>query len=751
MPTTYPTPTVETGGDAYTYADWIRVLPKALTGDSTDMATVSAETTIDYQLDVVDKFHSIVNAVMNGKATVIDGKTVAEGSVYANTVAAVDKLMALGDLSGKEKANIVSKVLSELNTSLVSNSLNIALQWSDSEHKNRVERLKLAVDIDKARNDANNTAYLGEKIKAEVATMLAEYNVNYGVDGNISKEKPFSTTWNTFPDLSATVTSATSTSVIGKAFQEAKLVAGKVVSETNQAKTLLASWERTKLEANKLALDNMLSYDKEVSYTIDSAADVYKVDYTSIDGYPNSNRALQIEKEEQEILKSKEETSAIKMKRYESMAAVHKIVADTAVNFGTRKFRFAGTDDVLGIAEQETTYDYLTMTDYQAQIAKEQAKGYIYNAWSNAVIAAGGIIGQGLASEQASFFQGADSVGVSAITTLKTGLKSLLELKTNTDMAGLIDQAFTPGTTLRDIYDVAEFSSFTIPASSINFKDTISITPLNYATIKYEVKNTDTSVAILTASLNSMDSSFSYYLDGEVFTGYLKFTAVGNNITVSAEPMKTLSATEKEDHKNRAALGITSAKYNDSNTTPTAMAAPKVKTVSIGTYKVPLVYLSFIAGGKPTTTTKELHVVCDISLSGFEGNAGDFILHVKNATTGVSETDITCTSAKADKGASKIYLTLSKEVEFTSAKLYTLEYKKVSTVGIYSSKSKVNMMKGFTKQVTMCNKADYLDCFDTVSVGDVSPETIKALPVTGDILSSSLLSYTSTGITISTL
>lgn len=80
-------------------------------------------------------------------------------------------------------------------------------------------------------------------------------------------------------------------------------------------------------------------------------------------------------------------------------ARTHKLVADTYVNHGL----FTGyniTTSGIALATKVNT-GYVTLSDMNKQVAKEQAKGYVYNAWSNSASSSGGMIGTLLASEQA--------------------------------------------------------------------------------------------------------------------------------------------------------------------------------------------------------------------------------------------------------------------------------------------------------------------------------------------------------------
>lgn len=93
----------------------------------------------------------------------------------------------------------------------------------------------------------------------------------------------------------------------------------------------------------------------------------------------------------------KEEETLIKAKQKESYAGVQKALADSIVNYGAWNY----TISEAGIADapMKTANTVVPLSDAQRIIAQEQAKGYAYNAWANAVTASAGMIGTAMASE----------------------------------------------------------------------------------------------------------------------------------------------------------------------------------------------------------------------------------------------------------------------------------------------------------------------------------------------------------------
>jgi len=82
----------------------------------------------------------------------------------------------------------------------------------------------------------------------------------------------------------------------------------------------------------------------------------------------------------------------------ESNANIHKIVADTYINYGTFSGYVISENGVTGVNDT-TPAEVVTLSSLQASIAKEQAKGYAWNAWSNAASGLGATIGTAMTSE----------------------------------------------------------------------------------------------------------------------------------------------------------------------------------------------------------------------------------------------------------------------------------------------------------------------------------------------------------------
>ena len=78
-------------------------------------------------------------------------------------------------------------------------------------------------------------------------------------------------------------------------------------------------------------------------------------------------------------------------------AQTHKLVADTYVNHGMFTGYTISDNGITGTTMQ--AQGYTTLSQMNKIVAAEQAKGYSYNAWSNAATASAGMIGTLVAAE----------------------------------------------------------------------------------------------------------------------------------------------------------------------------------------------------------------------------------------------------------------------------------------------------------------------------------------------------------------
>lgn len=80
----------------------------------------------------------------------------------------------------------------------------------------------------------------------------------------------------------------------------------------------------------------------------------------------------------------------------QSHANIHKVVADTYVNYGAWGYTLSESG-LTGVTDNAGTH--LSLSEIQAEIAKQQANGYAYNAWANAATSTSSMLGTALAAE----------------------------------------------------------------------------------------------------------------------------------------------------------------------------------------------------------------------------------------------------------------------------------------------------------------------------------------------------------------
>ena len=107
--------------------------------------------------------------------------------------------------------------------------------------------------------------------------------------------------------------------------------------------------------------------------------------------------------------------------KQQTWAQTHKIVADTYINHGV--FTWTGLTNVglTGVTKENT--GYTTLSDMQKVVSGEQAKGYSYNAWSNAASAGASMLGTLAGAEIQSIDQSswAEMISLWKLPTTKLG------------------------------------------------------------------------------------------------------------------------------------------------------------------------------------------------------------------------------------------------------------------------------------------------------------------------------------------
>lgn len=148
------------------------------------------------------------------------------------------------------------------------------------------------------------------------------------------------------------------------------------------AQAIKTEWESIAIQANT-----------ERSYGKPSTADGVLLSLT-----PTGKMYTETNLLAQQVLNAKEEENLIKSRLSESHAAIHKTVADTVVNYGPWTYS-VGANGITSTSQG--TAPVIPLSDVQRTIAKEQARGYAWNAWANAATASAGMLGTAIASDGA--------------------------------------------------------------------------------------------------------------------------------------------------------------------------------------------------------------------------------------------------------------------------------------------------------------------------------------------------------------
>lgn len=278
------------------------------------MATI----TITSDLDVNDKYESLVKQSLSGT------------SAYIRAKETIQDLVDSGAIDEAQKAEVISNIVGGMINNITSSSMSTALQWASAEKDIALKKLELEIQLDilaqedllkQAQTDQVNNAIRLAKVESKRMFGTATFDAH----GNI---------------LSLDNT--------GKVWEDMQLVESQI---------------------GKISHENVL-VDQKVK---------------------------------------------------ESYAAVHKIVADTYVNYGNYTYAGLADNGVLSVTEQHGTYK--TLSDTQRDIATEQAKGYTYNAWANALTGSASMLGTAIAAEYAEF--GAGTTGGDLLTIVKTTAENL--------------------------------------------------------------------------------------------------------------------------------------------------------------------------------------------------------------------------------------------------------------------------------------------------------------------------------------
>lgn len=227
-----------------------------------------------------------------------------------------------------------------------------------------------------------------ESFYARTKDTLAEYFDKYAMN-NKDKGEILA---NVMGSVTTSLSSAAMSTALQWASNEVELGLKKLELE-KQLDILENQKDLTKAQADKAANDN-----------IATQAEVWRMygKPTAVNGVLTSltndcKLYWDIQNAEETSVNLGKEGVLLDSRKNESLAAIHKTVADTVVNYGPWTYSL-GENGVIGTPTRNTI-GITPLSDIQRTIAEEQAKGYAYNAWANAVTASAGMIGTVVASD----------------------------------------------------------------------------------------------------------------------------------------------------------------------------------------------------------------------------------------------------------------------------------------------------------------------------------------------------------------
>lgn len=288
------------------------------------MATI----TVTDELDVAEKYQTLVKQSLSGE------------SAYIRAKETIEELLEAGAIDNAQKAEIISNIVSGIVNNINSSSLSAAVAWAKEEKEVALRKLELAKQLDILDQEILTKEAQAEQIQNQI---------------RIAKI-------------------------------ESKKVFGTAVFDENN---------------NIISLDDTGKVSSDIALT------------------------------DSQKIKSDSENLLVEQKIKESHAAVHKIVADTYVNYGNYTFTGLDAEGIDTVTPNHGSYKTLSST--QQDIAIEQAKGYTYNAWANALTGSSSMLGTAIASEYAEF--GDDQPGGILLGIILDAATNLKEATTTTDEA----------------------------------------------------------------------------------------------------------------------------------------------------------------------------------------------------------------------------------------------------------------------------------------------------------------------------
>jgi hypothetical protein len=322
-------------------------------------------------LQVVDKYAEILEEMF------------VDDSVYLRMKDTLAELLTSGDLSGPDKAKVISEVMAQLNNSLVNASLATALQWAEKEAELGFKKEELAYQLELLNQQGILTAANAAKTAEEKNLVTAQVGL---------------TTANKL-----------------KTEEETKVVGKQIDQMANEALKTAAEIKKLKADTNAVNVQTAAVY----------GIATYNTSTEMVTAVAKTGTKVQAEID----LATQEKTNKVTEERVlqgrvqESIATVHKVYADTAANFGgtTTSTKDSNGWYTITYTPPTGTTASDTLSYYQKEIAKQQAKGYVYNAWSNAVNASATTLGLLISENDA-----ATETQVSLQTSMLKGICNLI-------------------------------------------------------------------------------------------------------------------------------------------------------------------------------------------------------------------------------------------------------------------------------------------------------------------------------------
>lgn len=202
------------------------------------MATIYVEKDID----VISKYQALLDASLSSN------------SIYIRAKETLEYLAEQGDIKDTEKAKVLSDVLVNLNNSLVTNSMNIALNWAEKEKEIELKKVTLEKEIDLQDKQILLTSKQIDKVVSEDINIQAKTIRTYGtpttiVNGTTNKLE------------------VSSLSDTGSVYKEMELIDSKINYTAQEATLIPYKQKEINASVHKTVADTYANYGN-YTYTV---------------------------------------------------------------------------------------------------------------------------------------------------------------------------------------------------------------------------------------------------------------------------------------------------------------------------------------------------------------------------------------------------------------------------------------------------------------------------------------------------